>query len=72
MHSTLTRPIRIPPLASSVGMTVFFRGERKGMIEIKEIGGIEEFSEVQEKERKLFKVSEKVFLVDLQKMTLYI
>ena len=34
------------------------------MIEIKEIGGIEEFSEVQEKERKLYKVSEKVFLVE--------
>ena len=34
------------------------------MIEIGKIEGISEFSEVQEKERKLYKVFEKVFLVE--------
>lgn len=34
------------------------------MIDIKNISGIGEFEEVSEKERKLFKVDEKVFLVE--------
>lgn len=34
------------------------------MIEVEKIEGISEFSEVQEKERKLYKILDKVFLVE--------
>lgn len=34
------------------------------MIDIKNISGIDEFEEIPEKERKLFKLGEKVFLVE--------